>query len=55
MGHGLAVPSRPVWRYRMTQKTQRVTRRADGKWQHKADGNEKATRVTDTQQQAINS
>ena len=36
-------------------KTQRVTHRPDGKWQHKADGNEKPTRVTDTQQQAIDS
>lgn len=32
--------------------TQRVTRRPDGKWQHKADGNQRATRITDTQKQA---
>lgn len=31
---------------------QRVTHRPDGKWQHKQDGNERATRVTDTQKQA---
>jgi len=36
-------------------KTQRVTRRSDGKWQHKADGNKRATRVTDTQREAWNS
>ncbi len=36
-------------------KTQRVTRRPDGKWQHKADGNERATRVTDTQREALDS
>ncbi|MBX2997845.1 MAG: DUF2188 domain-containing protein [Caldilineaceae bacterium] len=35
--------------------TQRVTRRPDGKWQHKADGNQRATRITDTQQQAWDS
>lgn len=36
-------------------RTQRVTRRPDGKWQHKADGNERATRVTDTQRDAWDS
>lgn len=36
-------------------KTQRVTRRPDGKWQHKADGNKRATRVTDTQKGAWDS
>jgi hypothetical protein len=35
--------------------TQRVTRRPDGKWQHKGDGNSRATRVTDTQRQAWDS
>ncbi len=41
----------------MTNKptTQRVTHRSNGKWQHKADGNERATKVTDTQKQAISS
>lgn len=32
--------------------TQRVTRRPDGQWQHKADGNNRATKVTDTQKEA---
>lgn len=36
-------------------KTQRVTRRPDGKWQHKADGNKRATQVTDTQKEAWDS
>ena len=36
-------------------KTQRVSRRPDGKWQHKADGNQRATRVAQTQQEAIDS
>jgi uncharacterized protein YdaT len=36
-------------------KTQRVTRRKDGKWQHKADGNKRATRITNTQQEAWDS
>ena len=36
-------------------RVQRVTPRPDGKWQHKADGNERPTRVTDTQQQSIDS
>jgi uncharacterized protein YdaT len=36
-------------------KTQRVTPRPDGTWQHKADGNERATKITQTQQQAIES
>lgn len=36
-------------------KTQRVTRRPDGTWQHKADGNERATRVTQTQRDAEDS
>lgn len=36
-------------------KTQRVTPRPDGTWQHKADGNERATRVTRTQKEAIQS
>ncbi|MHB1357367.1 MAG: DUF2188 domain-containing protein [Anaerolineae bacterium] len=36
-------------------KTQRVTLRSDGMWQHKADGNERATRVTPTQREAIGS
>lgn len=35
--------------------TQRVTQRPDGRWQHKGDGNKKATRVTDTQKQAWDS
>lgn len=40
----------------MTQpKTQRVTPRPDGKWQHKADMNKRATKVTRTQQEAIQS
>lgn len=34
------------------QNTQRVTPRPDGKWQHKADGNQRATKITDTQRQA---
>ena len=35
---------------------QRVTKRPeDGRWQHKQDGNERATRVTDTQKEAIDS
>ena len=34
-------------------KVQRVTPRPDGRWQHRADGNERATVVTDTQQGAI--
>lgn len=33
-------------------KVQRVTPRPDGKWQHKQDGNKRATKVTDTQAQA---
>ena len=33
--------------------TQRVTPRPDGKWQHKQDGNERATKVTDTQKESI--
>lgn len=37
------------------QKIQRVTRRSDGKWQHKADGNKRATKVTKTQKEAIES
>lgn len=36
-------------------KTQRVTPRPDGKWQHKADGNRRATRVTNTQKEAEDS
>ncbi len=36
-------------------KVQRVTPRPDGKWQHKADGSERATAVTNTQQEAIES
>lgn len=36
-------------------KTQRVTRRRDGRWQHKADGNQRATLVADTQKEAIGS
>lgn len=36
-------------------KTQRVTRRPDGRWQHKADGNQRATIIATTQQQAIQS
>jgi uncharacterized protein YdaT len=36
-------------------KTQTVTRRSDGRWQHKADGNKRATRVTDTQREATDS
>lgn len=36
-------------------KVQRVTPRPDGKWQHQADGNKKATKVTDTQKEAIDS
>ena len=33
-------------------KIQRVTKRRDGKWQHKADGNERATKIADTQREA---
>lgn len=36
-------------------KIQRVTIRPDGTWQHKADGNTRATKVTQTQQEAIQS
>ena len=36
-------------------KTQRVTPRPEGGWQHKGDGNERATRVTQTQKEAIES
>jgi hypothetical protein len=36
-------------------KIQRVTPRADGTWQHKADGNTKATKITQTQQEAVQS
>jgi len=36
-----------------TPPTQRVTPRPDGTWQHKADGNSKATAVTNTQKEAI--
>lgn len=36
-------------------KVQRVTPRPDGKWQHRTDGNERATVVTNTQQEAIDS
>ena len=32
--------------------TQRVTPRGDKAWQHKGDGNERATRVTRTQKEA---
>lgn len=32
--------------------TQRVTRRPDGKWQHKADGNKRATLIANTQKEA---
>lgn len=35
--------------------TQRVTRTSEGQWQHKGDGNERATRVTRTQREAIDS
>ena len=35
--------------------TQRVTPRPDGKWQHKQDGNKRATKVTDTQKESIKS
>ena len=35
--------------------TQRVTPRKDGKWQHKQDGNKRASKVTRTQKEAINS
>ena len=35
--------------------TQRVTPRKDGKWQHKQDGNKRASKVTRTQKQAIDS
>lgn len=34
---------------------QRVTKRVDGQWQHKQDGNQRASRVTNTQKQAIDS
>ena len=37
------------------QPTQRVTPRKDGKWQHKQDGNKRASKVTRTQKEAINS
>jgi hypothetical protein len=36
-------------------KTQRVTPRSDGKWQHKGDGNKRATKVAKTQLQIIQS
>lgn len=36
-------------------KIQRVTPRSRGKWQHKADGKRRATRVTNTQREAIES
>ena len=36
-------------------KTQRVTKRPDGRWQHKADGNKRATKVTDTQRDSWDS
>ncbi|NOX61619.1 MAG: DUF2188 domain-containing protein [Chloroflexi bacterium] len=43
----------------MTKKkkptVQRVTRRADGRWQHKQDGNKRASKVTRTQEEAIES
>jgi hypothetical protein len=35
--------------------TQRVTKRPDGKWQHKEDGAKRATKVTDTQKEATQS
>jgi uncharacterized protein YdaT len=35
--------------------TQRVTRRSDGNWQHKGDDNKRASRVTRTQKEAIDS
>jgi len=35
--------------------TQRVTRRKDGTWQHKQDGNKRASKVTRTQKEAIDS
>lgn len=35
--------------------TQRVTPRPDGQWQHRGDGNERTTRVTATQREAIDS
>ncbi len=35
--------------------TQRVTRRTDGNWQHKGDGNQRASRVTRTQKESIDS
>jgi len=34
---------------------QRVTPRSDGQWQHRRDGAQRATRVTNTQRQAIES
>ena len=34
---------------------QRVTPRSDGKWQHKQDGNIRATAVTSTQREAVRS
>jgi hypothetical protein len=36
------------------KKNQHITQREDGKWQVKGEGNEKATRITDTQKEAIN-
>lgn len=39
----------------MGTATQRVTPRPDGKWQHKQDGNQRATKVTDTQKESIKS
>jgi len=33
-------------------KNQWVVRRPDGRWAHKGEGNKRATRVTDTQQEA---
>lgn len=36
-------------------KTQRVTPRPEGGWQHKGDGNARATRITQTQKEAIES
>lgn len=35
-------------------KNQHVTPRPDGNWQVKGEGNQKATRVTSTQKEAIN-
>ncbi len=44
--------SKPKAAPKPAPKAQHVTKRPDDKWQHKAVGNTKATKVTDTQKQA---